>query len=169
MELGHAAGFGAAEFLEDAADADIVDQGRVEVRVCSEGGAKNVCEEFFGVGIFETALFGAGDGGAEGGEDDDVGGGFVEDLFESSGSGGSGHGGLVMNREQRTPTQILTRVTGSRLLEREEVRKTNSLKREICQRWWLNRSPGECLQFRIGNIQRLKTLPLTSSEQSNSI
>ena len=36
------------------------------------------------VGVFEAAFRGAGDWCAEGGEDDDVGGGFGEDLFEAS-------------------------------------------------------------------------------------
>jgi hypothetical protein len=40
-----------------------------------------VGEEFVVVGVFEAALFGAGDGGAEGGEEDDVVWVFLEDVF----------------------------------------------------------------------------------------
>ena len=73
MVHGHATGFGATEFGEDHADGDIVYEGGVEVRVLREGGAEDGREEFFGVGIFKGAPVGAGYGGAEGGEDDNVG------------------------------------------------------------------------------------------------
>ena len=85
IQLRCSSGFHAAEFLQDGADADIVDARRVEVGVCGEGGAEDVVEEFFGVGGAETALFGARDGRAEGGEDHDVVGGFLEDVFEAFG------------------------------------------------------------------------------------
>jgi hypothetical protein len=40
-----------------------------------------VREEFMVVGVFEAAFFCSGDGGAEGGEEDDVVGVFLEDVF----------------------------------------------------------------------------------------
>lgn len=47
-----------------------------------EGGAEDGSEELFGIGIAETAFVGAGERGAVVGEEDDVVGGFGEDLFE---------------------------------------------------------------------------------------
>ena len=57
-----------------------------------EGGAEDGSEELFGVGIVETAFVCASEGGAVAGEEDDVVGGFGEDLFEGW-WGGAHHGG----------------------------------------------------------------------------
>jgi hypothetical protein len=46
----HAAGFGAAELGEHDPDADIVDEGRVELGVGGESGFEDCVEELFGVG-----------------------------------------------------------------------------------------------------------------------
>ena len=81
MQRGHAAGFAAAELGEDGADLHVVDEGRVEVGDGGEGGAEDVREQFVVVGVFEAAFFGAGDGGAQGGEEDYVGGVFLENVF----------------------------------------------------------------------------------------
>ena len=84
---GHSAGFGASELREYDADADILYEGGIEVGVCGEGGAEDGREEFFWIGIFEVAFVGAGYGGTEGGEDDDVGGVFFEDVGEAFADG----------------------------------------------------------------------------------
>jgi len=60
---------------------DIVNEARVEVWGCGEGCAQDVGEELVVVGVFEAAFFGSGDGRAEGGEEDDVVGVFLEDVF----------------------------------------------------------------------------------------
>ena len=56
---------------------------RVEIRVRVEGGAQDVSEKLFGVGVFESAAVGTRYGCAEGGEDADVGGVFAEDFEEA--------------------------------------------------------------------------------------
>ena len=81
--LGHAASFRAAEFLEDVADRDILDEGGVEVGVLGQGCFEDDGEKFFGVGVFEAALFGAGDWGAEGSEEDNVMRVLLEDVLEA--------------------------------------------------------------------------------------
>ncbi len=85
IKLRCSSSFHSTEFLEDRADSDIFDEGRVEIGVCGDGGAEDVVEEFFGVRGAESAFFGAGYGGAEGGEDHDVGGRFLEYVLETFG------------------------------------------------------------------------------------
>ena len=69
---GHAARLGAAELREHDADADILDERRVEVWVGGERGAEDRGEELLGVAVFEPAFEGACYGCAERREDDDV-------------------------------------------------------------------------------------------------
>jgi len=101
VEGGHAAGFGAAEFREDGADLDVFYLAGVEVWVCGEGrfedlGSESVSElllralrrgELYAgehlvvIGIAEAALFRACDGRTEGGEEDDVVWGLLENVL----------------------------------------------------------------------------------------
>lgn len=81
MQRGHATGFAAAELGKDGAYLHIVDEFRVEIGDGGEGGFEDVREEFVVVGVFEAAFLCAGDGGAQGGEEDDVVGVFLEDVF----------------------------------------------------------------------------------------
>lgn len=74
MAGGHAARLAAAELREHGADLYVIDSSGVEIGVCGEGSAQDVGEELVVVGVFERALFRAGDRGSEGGEEDDVGG-----------------------------------------------------------------------------------------------
>ena len=80
MEGGHTACFASTQLGEDGADLNIVDDGGIEVGDCGEGCAEDVGEELVVVGIIEAAFFCAGDGRAQGGEDYDVGGLFLEDV-----------------------------------------------------------------------------------------
>lgn len=104
MQRSHAAGFAAAEFGEDGAYLDIVDEGWIEVGDSGEGGFQDVREEFVVVGVFEAAFLCAGDGGAEGGEDDYVGGVFLEDVFgaflEEGHLGGGGCCDFTVDEEE---------------------------------------------------------------------
>ena len=81
MQRSHSPGFAAAELGEDGAYLHIVDEFGVEVGRGGEGGFEDVGEEFVVVGVFEAAFLCAGDGGAQGGEEDDVVGVFLEDVF----------------------------------------------------------------------------------------
>jgi hypothetical protein len=81
VQGGHAPGFAAAELREDCADLHVVDQARVEVGGCGEGCFQDVGEERMVVGVFEAAFLCSGDGRAEGGEEDDVVGVLLEDVF----------------------------------------------------------------------------------------
>lgn len=81
MQRSHSPGFAAAELGEDGAYLHIVDELGVEVGRGGEGGFEDVGEEFVVVGVFEAAFLRAGDGGAQCGEEDYVGGVFLEDVF----------------------------------------------------------------------------------------
>ena len=79
----HSPCLGATELLQDGSDGHILYFCGIEIRILCDSGFENVVEELFWVCVFETALFGARDGSADGGEKDDVVGILLEDVFQA--------------------------------------------------------------------------------------
>lgn len=84
MVCSHLASFRTTQLLKHTPDGHILYQRRVKGRVRREGSTEDMEEEFFGIRIFETALFGASKRRTEGGQDDNVQGVFGKDGPESA-------------------------------------------------------------------------------------
>ena len=83
MVEGHAGCFRAAEFGENCANSDILDCGRGHIGVLGEDCTQDGGEHLLWVGIAEATFVGAGDGCAEGGEEDDIIRMLVKDVSQS--------------------------------------------------------------------------------------
>ena len=81
VERSHTAGFSASEFVYNSTEGVGGDCGGGNGGEAGKGGGEGGCEEFLWISVFKTPLFGPGEWGAEGGEDDDVGREFLKDRF----------------------------------------------------------------------------------------